>query len=524
MKNKRKRITPKNKAWQAFLTVVFFWVSAICLSTIPVLQAQDSGVDGEYEVSVSAHLIPFYAENAKGEPIFDLKQDEIELLVNKKTVDLMGLSRFQYDISDTPLPAGASGKEALELKQKIREQQRRYVFIVVDAIFNYSYGVKRADAICRRIIKDCPDTDAFILMANMPDKGLTYVAGPTDNRQLLNQGLSVLSQKGLEAIQIQKKRFKNYGGGIIRKRLSGPSVINAAGTKGVFNLDAEEMWNSRRETRTIKRGRAHMLTSSLGQLRYALKTISRPKIVYFISAGVPGGLMGSEESSSYHRHLKKAAQLINDSGTILYVVNSFVELPGLYAQASGEDMLKQLAQGGNGKYFSGKSVQKIATQIHNSTAAYYELAFAPNGNNGMAIEINCKRPGVKIFSVSHTEKARPYREMKKLQKRLFALNVVTRGTWSRMVGEVGVVPVAKTNNYAKKMVGVEVQLPEKMRNRNLDIYTINLDPQTMKADFEAKSVSAGETIEIKGKQKNKRKLFFVIIDPKTTTCIYNKMI
>lgn len=525
---KRSRLSQsKNPLWTAVLTVSLLFVVSMALTTTATLHAQETKVEAkveeEYQVSVSAHLIPFYAEDATGEPVFDLKQDEIQLFVNKKPTSLMGLSRFQYDISDVPELQDQTDAQARELKRKIREQQKRFVFVVVDAIFNHATGINRAEAICRHIITDSPDTDAFILMINMPDKGLTYIVGPTDNRPLLNKGLSILRQKGLEALKDQKKRFKNYGNGIIRKRNANTSIIAAADDKdAVISLAYEENRTNTIETRAIKKGRADMLTNALAQLQHALKTITRPKIVYFISAGVPGGLMSAEATSDYFQHLENAAKLINSSGTILYVVNSFSEIANL--QSSGDDMLKQLAQAGSGKYFTGKNVEKVASQIRRSTAAYYELAFSPIAKKRMAIDIKCKRPGINVFSVSQTEKALPYREMKKLQKRLFALNIVTRGSWSRMVGEVGIAPIAKKSNYGKNLVGVEVNLPEMMRNRKLDIYTINLEPQTLKADFEVQNIDATDKIEIKGKKKNNRKMFFVIIDPKTTTCIYNKMI
>ncbi len=51
--------------------------------------------DLEYTVGVSAHLVPFYAEDKDGNPVYDLKQEEIQLRVNKKSFPMMSLSSFR---------------------------------------------------------------------------------------------------------------------------------------------------------------------------------------------------------------------------------------------------------------------------------------------------------------------------------------------------------------------------------------------------------------------------------------------
>ena len=50
-----------------------------------------------YDVAVSAQIIPIYAVDKKGNPVFDLKQEDIELYINGKLQKLLFFSNYQVE-------------------------------------------------------------------------------------------------------------------------------------------------------------------------------------------------------------------------------------------------------------------------------------------------------------------------------------------------------------------------------------------------------------------------------------------
>lgn len=69
------------------IIVIIF--TALIFAVSPLIYSQEQEHDAlEYEVSVKALQVPFVAVDAQGKPVYDLKSDELELIVNKKKVDI----------------------------------------------------------------------------------------------------------------------------------------------------------------------------------------------------------------------------------------------------------------------------------------------------------------------------------------------------------------------------------------------------------------------------------------------------
>jgi len=112
--------------------------------------------------------------------------------------------------------------------------------------------------------------------------------------------------------------------------------------------------------------------------------------------------------------------------------------------------------------------------------------------------------------------------MKQLQKKLFALNIITEGSWSRMVGKVDKVKFKRLKSKDKMVRKIMFRIPERMINMRSDIYSIHLDPVSMKAEIEIsnRKLKEEETLKINISEKG-REHFFVIIEPTNTACPYN---
>ncbi|MCP5046627.1 MAG: hypothetical protein GY940_05620, partial [bacterium] len=174
---------------------------------------------------------------------------------------------------------------------------------------------------------------------------------------------------------------------------------------------------------------------------------------------------------------------------------------------------------------SGTGIKDIVTQVKNNTSAYYELAFSPPpaaAGKKSSIRLKCNRKGVKLTTIAHSEKERPYRTMKNIERKMFVLNVVNGGSWSRMVAPVKMVKFKTTG--AKDLKNIAVPLPPDMKNRDLHLYQVDIDPNTRKAVIGFARGKAGQTGKMRIKVNPGKQQFFVIIEPSTASCIYNRVI
>jgi hypothetical protein len=178
---------------------------------------------------------------------------------------------------------------------------------------------------------------------------------------------------------------------------------------------------------------------TIREFKNALKTIRFPKTVSL----VPGGILALSGDINhydqfrynllkYYNSIKQAAIDINKGGSLLYLVNPISETLKI------KRALSVMSSVNNAKCVSGRVVNEMVKQLKNNTAAYYEVAFShtPELGEKFMIKIKCKRNGVRLNTLEYGEKAKPYAVMPKLQKELYALNVVTGGSWSRMVEKV----------------------------------------------------------------------------------------
>ena len=113
--------------------------------------------------------------------------------------------------------------------------------------------------------------------------------------------------------------------------------------------------------------------------------------------------------------------------------------------------------------------------------------------------------------------------MEPVQKKLFALNVVTNGSWSRIVGKVMMAKFKKVAASKEKLMTIRVPLPKVMQDRDVDMFSIRMDPKTQKTAIDVVSSKASDVVNLKIKPRKDKDQFFVIIEPTTPYCIYNRI-
>ena len=517
--------------WLAVKFILFIIILLSFTMNFLFPQDKDNSNDDQlkYSIEVNAQVIPFFAVDKEGNPVFDIEEKDIELVINKKTHPFASFSRYKFH-SEQPL-------SKISTVDKTEIYPERYVFLIIDKIFNSEDGLRRSKTIVTEIIKRSSAKDAFVLLLNTPGSGLRYLLGPERDINKLSQAIKKISlqREGDKALREANERVKKAKSQIAGFHDAGTTLSASRDKFSGSSYGAATYMERQRALKEVEIAKQELkenlktFNSALVSLQYALRTITSSKIVYLISEGIPIGMMrGDIEISTdmifYFDLLKTTAKVINFGGSILNVINpSKIQLMD-YDYYSGKQSLKYLAEESGGKYFGGSDVNKIIKRVNMSTAAYYELTFITDGldKEKMKIKINCKKPGIKIHSIVHCAKNVPYSKMKQLQKKLFALNIITEGSWSRMVGKVDKIKFKQLKSKDKMVRKIIIRIPKTMINKSSDIYSIHLDPVSMQANIEIsnRKLNEEETLKVNISDKQ-RKHFFVIIEPTSIASLYN---
>ncbi len=515
----------------------------------------------KYRVAVNVMVVPVFAVDRKGNPVYDIKQEELQLYVNDEPTDILLFKRYEFGHEQKIKETVESGEPV----EAVEQSQDRVIFIILDTMFNSLTGFRRTKEIAVNLINERLPGDHFVVLENNPIGGLKYIGGSDRDVEQLIKKIKKLNPPP------DKWSSDLHSSRVLRNNISyDPTTdprLESGKWKSVRDLHVRS--ESQRYQHQVK-----YFTYVLSQFRYALKTIDKPKIVFLISEGIALGAfraaldktdieeVGEQEESSAAelmaggtgkgfysilnkdektvfdqnkiyssfmlKYLLDVVKSINKGGSVLYTINPRRTDDINDEEASGEMSLRYMAGESGGKYFAGSKPKKIIERVKKTTAAYYELFYSiiPDMGSDMNVRLECKREGVRIHSLSHTEKNRPYYRMEPVQKKLFALNVVTGGSWSRIAGRVMQVKYKKSKpakGESEKAVTLQVPLPNVMRNHKVDMFLLHMDPKTQKTDINLMSSNVTDVVNIKFKPRKDKNQFFVIIEPTTPYCIYNKI-
>ena len=504
----------------------------------------------EYSIYVNVKLLPIFALDSDGNPVFDLKKEEMELYVNEIPFKIAHFKRFDFESS------------TIEKQEIIQKENERVVFIILDSMFNSRTGFRRSKEIAADLVRAGKPGDYFIVFENNLYTGLKHIGGHAQSRKLLIKKIKKLSRP------IERWATQLYSSRELSNNIDFSIITDA-------RLETDAWESLRRLTLISERLRykfqVQHFSRILSHFKYILKTISKPKLVFLISEGMSRGafkidtkstenymqrepldqiqldaedlramqfksilnkdeIQTVEESRVYSTflfsYLKNIVKSINYGGSVLYTIN-----PGKINDTndegkSGEMSLRYLASESGGKYFAGSDPGEIVKRIKKTTAAYYEMAFYTDPEDGqeLQIDVKCKRKGIRLYTSNYAEGSSSYSEMDPVQKKMFALNVISGGNWSRTLGRIRRVRHKKIKNGSKNTFSLTVPLPNEMKNKKLEMFLIHMDTKTQRVKMDIIEKEAKEWINLKIEPKKNKKQFFVIIEPSETYCIYNKAI
>lgn len=472
----------------------FFFISLLVFvaffSPFPLTaQGEQEHKPLHYDVSVRALQVPFVAVDSRGRPVFDLKPGELELVVNGKSVDILYLYGLAFGDAEIPVekekeearPASAVKAQLIPVKQVIRLK-----FIIVDALFNTPLGLKSSKALARQLIENGAPQDRFVLL-EIRLGGLKYIAGPEPGGKPFLEHLNKLRKNPQKMVWWNRPEHPHRDGMDVERFLM-----------------EDAMKNARRDT-------VKMYLDAFEQFKNALRTIDNPKVTFLLSEGFAGHVDDSfVKNPLQHR-------LFSYMGFEKYMVKEVHE---------GGSMLQKVHVG----RLRSQQTRPLAAWLNKSTAAYYELFFNPGPRAGekMNIRIKCKRRGVRINAVAYKEKDRPYEKMNKVQKKLFAVSVATGRSYSRILGRVrrsSFKKMKKEKIGNETVVVVRVPMPGAMKDHSVDVFALRFDDKYQDVDvaWSQRVAKEWETVTLPTRN-NKKHLYFVIVEPSTAFCVYNKIL
>ncbi len=468
------------------LCIVFF-LYLFFETSIPVYSQEEK--DLSYDVSVRALQVPFVASDSKGQPVFDLKQDELELFINGKQQEIL----YLFDSPFKSKPISSTDKQSTSLTDSSPFEMKRIKFIIIDAFFNSMTGLDKSKKIAKKIIEECSPKDMFILL-QITFSGLEYIAGPEPG------GSAFL--KYLDKIKKTRQSMELWSP--TEQEILIAYSLPWAGDPFIY-------LNGMRHSEDVS---FQLYKDSFKQLNQALRTITNPKVTYLINEGVVAATQyktvvddGRKYNTAQIRtgYFEKILdQYVYDGGSILKKVdlNRYEEIkPSM--------------------------LDDIASNLIHSTDAYYEIYFDPGEARAkeLAIEIKCKRPGVQINSVHYKDKDKPYMGLNETMKKAYAVSAAFGQSSSRMLGRVKKAPFTRIENPGSSLGSqIEVILPLEMQNQKLDVFLLYFNDKYKDPLIIFESKMCGEKAVFNQKPDKKRTVvYFSIIEPTQVYTVVNKL-
>jgi hypothetical protein len=439
---------------------------------------------GGETVDVEIKMIPFYAIDAKGQPVYDLRQDEVELRVGGKPIALDTLDG--YALSTAP-PERLTGRAAAP--------PSRQVFFLIDSAFSSGSGFRNARVVADKLLGDVPANDRLYLVTHSAAKGLEKKMGP----MLADaQGKERLRDE-LETLVPEINRLStDEGAGL-------PPVVQGKGGGRQADVPTSqfqgEIDSMKGFARSEYEGIARGLAASLDVFAADLRRLPGPKLLLVFWQGPdpqlffqgdmgvkPGSRastsVGGQRFSGIMTRFTEPLRALADAGMLTVFVNATAPT-GVGNDADGP--LRQMTQTVGGFYAAGADPRAVEQQVAMATSAYYEAGFYIRGSRTSTrepVEVVVHRPGVRAWAPASLKVRETYDALSAVEKRLLVLNLVAGGPEAQrarsavrldlqdLSGKVQGRPEAD----GRRRLLYDAAWPANVAKKELDIYNVTLEP------------------------------------------------
>jgi hypothetical protein len=385
---------------------------------------------GGETVDVEIKMIPFYALDAQGKPVYDLKRDEVELRVGGKPVALDTLDGYPMTAAEPPQGAQAPGKAAAP--------PARHVFFFFDSAFSSATSFRNARLVADKLLGEVPARDRLYLLTHSAARGLEKKLGPTRADE---PGKEKLRSEIAKLLPEVNRLSTDEGAGL-------PPVIQGKGGGRQADVPTSQFMGEINSMQGFARseyeGVARQLAESLDAAAVDLRRLPGPKLLVIFWQGLDPELffqgdmgmkpgtrastsMGGQRFSGLMKHFTEPLRALADSGTMTVLVNAAAPQQ---RGADNDGPLRQMAQTVGGYFATGGDPQEVERQVATATSAYYEAGFyvrGPRQASREPVEVVGHRPGVRAWAPATLKVRETYDGLTALEKRLLVLDLVAGG-------------------------------------------------------------------------------------------------
>jgi hypothetical protein len=466
--------------------MIRFRLLALILLAFPwAVLAQEPRRGGGETVDVEIKMIPFYAVDAQGKPVYDLKQDEVELRVGGKPVPLDTLDGY---------PMTAVQPEGVPVKRAV-PPSRRVVFLF-DTAFSSPTSLRNARLVAAKLLDEVPAGDRISLMLHSAGKGLeTKLRATRADERGKARLRAEIAKLNPEVHRISTDENQGLPPVVMGKG----ATRNADVPPAQFSLQLDQM---KLFARSEYEGVARQLADSLELAAADLRRQPGPKLLLLFWQGIdstlffegdigvtPGGRnrvthMDGRRFSGLMTKFTEPLHALADSGTVTAFVNA--DNPqGVGSDAEGP--LRFMAQTAGGVYAGGGDPNDVERQVASSTAAYYEAGFYLRGVRKAAreeVEVVVHRPGVRVSAPATLKVRDTYDGLTSFEKRLLVLDLVAGGPEAQrarsavrldlrdLSGKV----LGRPGADGGRRLRFDAAWPSEIAGKELDLYNVKLAP------------------------------------------------
>ena len=468
---------PERRAQVLSRLLVLVLLAVPCFAAAPKRPAAGRLGAGE-TVEVEIKIVPFYAVDAEGKPVWDLRSDEVELRLGGKPVFI--------DTFDGPAAPGGVERNG---SNGLRPASRNVLFLI-DSAFTSPSGFRNSLLVAEKLLGEVPEGDRLTLMAHSTGKGLEKKLGPV-----------AADRRGRVRFLDALARLKPEVNRLNTDPVTDLPPITMGNTKdgkpaAQFNGETDSM---RAFGRSEYEGVARELAESLDLTAAQLRHLRGPKLLLVFWQGLDSSLffegdigmkpgssawssVGGQRFSGLMTRFTEPLQAMAASGAMTVFVNATAPV-GIGTDAEGP--IRQMAQTAGAFYAGGADPRMVEQRVANATAAYYEAGFYVNGEPKVAreaVEVVVKRPGVRAWAPPALKVRETWAALTAYEKRLLVLDLVAggpeaqRGPVRLSLQDLGGKVEGRPEGKSGRRLRYAAAWPSDAAGKELDVYNVALAP------------------------------------------------
>jgi hypothetical protein len=492
---------------------------------------------GGETVEVNERIVPFCVVDAAGMPIFDLRQDEVELRIGAKAVSIDTLDR----------PAVAPGRMAGQQRSAapVAAGPARTVVFLFDSAFTSPFGFRNSRLVAEKLLREIPEGQHLSLWFHSAARGLEQrLASVNTDAAGRRQFRDALAKLVPEVDRLEENPAQ-------------PLILGARGTRS-FGAQLNGAINGvLASAHSEYDGIARELAGALDLLAAELRHLRGPKLFLVFWQGLDSDLFF--EGDMGFRHGSKDAgyslvdgrrygplaprftaplQAIADSGAMTVFVNAS-EPDKVGSDAEGP--IRQMAQTAGAFYAAGADTESVVKRVAATTAACYEAGFYLRGPASAArepVEVAVHRPGARVWAPATLRLRDTWETLTATEKKLLVLDLAAGGPRAQhgpvqlSVEQLDGTVLSRPEGKGGRRLRYQAAWPAALAGKEVDVYSVALarpargekTPRLLRFDLTEKAaVRVAAPPEVDLGKKDSLIWAIVAVEPATGRAWYRRL-